>query len=123
MFAIWRVIDANTVSEGIEAYYVALAEETDDPPAELPAAPLEAGLLGHVRRGEIAGLVGVTPLAPRAGGLVAAGLLAPGAAAELHDRVVPHPGLDRGHEPGRDPLERVVVRDVERAVIADIYYT
>jgi len=98
-----------------------LAEQAHDPTAELPAVPLEAGLFG---RGEVPGPGGVTALATRAAGLVAAGLLALGDAAELHDRVVPHPGLARGHGPGGDPLERVVVvRDVERAVIAAIYYT
>ena len=124
VFAARRVVHPNPVAERVRRHLVVLAEQAHDPTAELPAAPLEAGLFGRVGRGEVPGPGGVTALATRAAGLVAAGLLALGDAAELHDRVVPHPGLARGHGPGGDPLERVVVvRDVERAVIAAIYYT
>jgi hypothetical protein len=124
VLAVRRVVDADPAAERVKLHVVVFTEEPDDPPAELPAAPLEVGLFGHVGRGEIPGPGGVTALAPRAAGLVAAGLLPAGDAAELHDRVVPHPGLARWHEPGRDPLKRVVViRDVERAVTAAVYYT
>ncbi len=54
-------------------------EDANDPPAELPTASLEARLGGHIGRGEVTGLVGVTPLAQGTTSLVTPWLFPTGA--------------------------------------------
>ncbi|ELZ65735.1 hypothetical protein C458_13203 [Haloferax sp. ATCC BAA-644] len=118
------VVDADPRPQLREAEVVVLTENSDDPPAELPPAPLETRLSRHVGRGEIARLVGVAEPPPRTAGLVAGGRLPAGHAPQFHDGVVPDAGLAVGHEFRGGGLERrVVVGDREGAVMYEMYYT
>ena len=90
------VIHANPMAERVYVHLVVFAKESNDPTPELPPAPFEARLCWHVGRGEVAGLVRTTPLAPRAAGLVTPWFLPASDAAEFHNRVVPDSGLAVG---------------------------